>query len=61
MAFANFYKNNLEGWFAYKDANLTEKLEDNNTNKDTAKFPAGKKPKKFLKTLRNLVRKNLKH
>lgn len=48
MAFANFYKNNLEGWFAYKDANLTEKLEDNNTNKNTTKFPAGKKPKKVV-------------
>lgn len=48
MAFANFYKNNLEGWFAYKDANLTEKLEDNNTKKDTTKFPAGKKPKKIV-------------
>ncbi|MFA5453996.1 MAG: conjugal transfer protein TraF [Sulfurimonas sp.] len=48
MAFANFYKNNLEGWFAYKDINLTEKLEDNNTKKDAAKFPAGKKPKKIV-------------
>lgn len=48
MAFANFYKNNLEGWFAYKDANLTEKLEDNNTKKNTAKFPAGKKTKKIV-------------
>lgn len=48
MTFANFYKNNLEGWFAYKDANLTEKLEDNTTKKDTAKFPAGKKPKKTV-------------
>lgn len=44
IVFANFYENELEGWFAYKDVNLTEKRDVN----ETLNFPAGKKSKKIV-------------
>lgn len=36
-ASANFYKNNNEGWFAYKDANLTKPIDQNATKPETKK------------------------
>ncbi|MFA6137429.1 MAG: conjugal transfer protein TraF [Sulfurimonas sp.] len=51
LVFANFYKNNMEGWFAYKDAYLT-KIDSNETN-TTEKFPVGKKAKKIVEIPEN--------
>lgn len=50
IAFANFYENGLEGWFAYKDANLT-KIDDNKSNEN---FPREKKSKKVVEIPENL-------
>ncbi|MCK9473366.1 conjugal transfer protein TraF [Sulfurimonas sp.] len=49
LAFANFYKNELEGWFAYKDVNLTT-IDDNSTKN----FPREKKNKKAVEIPKNL-------
>jgi len=50
IAFANFYKNEKEGWFAYKDANLT-KIDDNTSSEN---FPREKKSKKVVEIPENL-------
>lgn len=53
---ASFYKNANEGWFAYKDANLTQKIDTNETIKEEVKKVA-KKEIQLPKNLNDLSAK----